>query len=286
MRMVQNVRHRPIDVTLPGHGVFLLESQHAPGFRMGSQRHDFLEIFYVLEGRGAFHLEGRAHPCQKDDVVGVPVGWRHRLEDDPARPLRLYGICVAPRVWQPEPALLGHIAAGVLPVPSLLRAEVRAGLRRLLYEQTLDRTGSRAWIVGQTLQLVVALARNRPGGDAAQPSRGEGAASELRRAVNRYVAELPHRFFEATDLDQAAAELGMSRRRFTQLFRESLGTSWSSHLTRLRIDYACQLLRDTPRSVTAVAFECGFEDLSNFYRAFKRQTGLPPHAWRQAQSPG
>src|SRR5262249_37604179 len=105
-----------------------------------------------------------------------------------------------------------------------------------------------------------------------------------RQAVSRYVAELPHRFFEATDLDQTAAELGMSRRRFTHLFREATGASWSHYLTRLRIEYARQLLRETRRGIASVAFECGFEDLSSFYRAFKRQAGVPPNAWRQTQS--
>jgi AraC-like DNA-binding protein len=32
--------------------------------------------------------------------------------------------------------------------------------------------------------------------------------------------------------------------------------------------------------VTTVAFECGYEDLSSFYRAFRRHTGEPPQRWR------
>ncbi|HZY90101.1 MAG TPA: AraC family transcriptional regulator [Gemmataceae bacterium] len=278
--MSQPFRHRPVDVALLPHGVFVLESRHAPGFRMASQRHDFLELFYVLDGRGTFELAGKPRPCEKDDVVVVPVGCRHRIADDPARPLQLYGICVAPHVWRAEPELTAQLGAGPLSVPPLARAQVRADLRRLLYEQTLGRPGGRAWSVGQALQLLVLLARARPG---AAP-RPEGPAAGLRQSVQRYLAELPHRFFEATDLDRVAAELGMSRRRFTQLFREAAGASWSDHLARLRVEYACQLLRETTRSVSAVAFECGFEDLSSFYRAFKRRTGLPPHAWRQAQA--
>jgi AraC family L-rhamnose operon regulatory protein RhaS len=280
--MRQPFRHQPIEVTLPPHGVFLLESHHAPGFRMGSQRHDFLEIFYVLDGAGAFHIDQHKHPCKKGDVVVVPVGRPHRLEDDPAKPLVLYGICIAPRVWQAEATLLDRFSAGPLPVSALVAAQVRADLRRLLYEQTFARLGSQAWIVGQTLELLVVLARSSQG-TGSRRARPTEAVSEHRQTVDRYLAELPHRFFEATDLDQTTAELGMSRRRFTQLFREATGMSWSNYRTRLRIDYACQLLRESRRSIAAVAFGCGFEDLSSFYRAFKRQIGQPPDAWRRGQ---
>jgi AraC-like DNA-binding protein len=41
-------------------------------------------------------------------------------------------------------------------------------------------------------------------------------------------------------------------------------------------------LRGRPLSVLAVAFECGYEDLSSFYRAFRRQRGGPPDRWRKA----
>jgi AraC family L-rhamnose operon regulatory protein RhaS len=278
--MDANFRRRPILVSLPDYGVFMLESYHGPGFLMKEEQHDFLEVFYVLSGSGTFHIEGSPHRCDRADVVVVPPGRRHRIEDDPTGPLALYGICVRPQVWGREP-LLDELPAGRLPVNTLLAGQVRGDLRRLIYEQTLARPGSRALIVGQALQLLVTLARSRQG-----PAHAEKdlAASGCRQTVQRYVAELPHRFFEAHNLDQTAGELGMSRRRFTHLFRELTRTSWSAYLTRLRIDHACMLLRDTGRGIAAVAFECGFEDLSSFYRAFKRHTGQPPHAWRQGQA--
>ncbi|HKB04064.1 MAG TPA: helix-turn-helix domain-containing protein [Gemmataceae bacterium] len=278
-------RHRPIDVVLPSYGVFALESHHAPDFRMPAQSHPFLEVFYVLGGSGRFHIDGSAYPCRRNDVVVVPMARSHRIEDDPAGPLALYGICVDPQVWRDEPTLLDRVAPGRLPVSALLAAQVRADLRRLLFEQTRDEPGSRVRVLGLTLQLLALLARFGSVPARARPTSAATATAH-RLAVERYVAELPRRFFEPTDLDRTAAALGMSRRRFTSLFRHATGTSWSAYLTRLRIDYACRLLRESPRSVIAIAFECGYEDLSCFYRAFKRQTGQPPRAWRQSQPVG
>jgi AraC family L-rhamnose operon regulatory protein RhaS len=270
---------RPIAVALPADGVFVLESHHAPGFRMPPQRHDFLELFYVLGGAGAFVLDGRTCPCHAGDLVAVPALCVHHIADDPAAPLALYGVCVAPRVWAAEPGLLDRLPVGRLTVGRALADRVRADLRRLLYEQTLARPGGRVIALGLTLELLARLSRTaRPAGP-----HGRTGPDAYQRAVQRYVADLPHRFFEATDLDRAAADVGMSRRRFTQLFRQITGRSWSAYVTGLRMEYACQLLRGTTRSVVATAFECGYEDVSGFYRAFKQHTGLPPRAWRDRQ---
>lgn len=271
-------QRRPVEVTLPAHGVFVLESHHAPDFRMTAQCHEFLEIFYVLKGSGVFHIDGRRHPARHSDILIVPAGRVHRIEDDPAEPLALYGICIAPQVWRQEPVLIEHLPSGRLSAGKLLAARVRADLRQLLFEQTLTRPGRCTLALGLALQLLALLARSCL--DATPLVSPAGSASDHRQAVVRYVADLSHRFFEATDLDHVAAELGMSRRRFTHLFRLATGASWSAYLTQLRIDYACQLLRETSRSILAIAFECGYEDLSSFYRAFKRQKGMPPRAWR------
>ncbi len=140
-------------------------------------------------------------------------------------------------------------------------------------------------ILGLTLQTLALLARSHA--DLGHRRRGEpfDSTSGHRGAIRVYVDELRREFFEPDDLDRAAARLGMSRRRFTQLFREEAGTSWSDYVTGLRIDHARRLLRETNRSITAIAFECGYEDLSSFYRAFKRRAGLPPNEWRHRQPP-
>jgi AraC-like DNA-binding protein/dihydrodipicolinate synthase/N-acetylneuraminate lyase len=116
----------------------------------------------------------------------------------------------------------------------------------MLFEQTHARPGFRAAVVGLALQLLGVLCRDRPRRKT-RPAPDPPASDSL-AAVRGYVADLPQRFFEPTDLDRTAAALGMSRRRFTQLFREITGETWLDHLTGLRIGYACELLRATTRS--------------------------------------
>ena len=268
-----SLRLDPVEVRLPSSGVFVLESHHGPGFRMPPSSHDFLEVFYVLRGHGRFLIEGRPHLGRDGDVVVIPIGQVHQIEDDPASPLSLYGICVAAEVWAREPALLDPVPAGRLAASGPVGARVRSDLRRVLFEQTSAKPGSVTEVLGLTLQLLALLARST--------APGPGDPRGHREAVERYAAGLERRFFEAADLDSVAESLDMSRRRFTQLFREVTGQTWADYLAGLRVDYARQLLEETDRSVVAIAFESGFEEVSSFYRAFKRRTGAAPNRWRK-----
>lgn len=278
-------RQAPVDVALPAYGVYLLESHHAPEFRMVEQSHPFLELFFVLSGSGTFEIDGAPHPCQRNDLVFVPPRRVHVIRDDPERPLSLYAVCVEASVVQHEPKLFNDLPVGRVRVGKSLAADIRSSFRRLLFEQTRQRPFGPTLIVGLTLELLALLARQsaaetRPPSD----SSSDGRIASRRAGVERYVAGLAHRFFEHTNLDDAAAELGMSRRRFTTLFADVTGQSWADYLAELRIEYAKTLLESTTRSIVSIAFECGYEELSSFYRAFKRATGISPGTWRDERA--
>jgi AraC family L-rhamnose operon regulatory protein RhaS len=148
-------------------------------------------------------------------------------------------------------------------------------LRRLLFEQTQDTSSTRLTMVGDGIQLLNLLIKQpcdrQPATAAATPDREE---------VLAYIEHLKTHFFEATTIDEAANQLGLPRRRFTEIFKELAGESWLKHIRQLRVGHAERLLRNTDLPITSVAFECGYEDLSTFYRQFKRQTGVAPGVWR------
>ena len=269
----------PLPENIPDYGVYILESHHDVGFRMEPRTHAFLKIIYVMAGAGQVITRHQAMTCEAGDVLVVPIGQTHRIEDAPRHPMSIYVLCVAPRLWRHEPDLELMIPMGRLPRHPVLSQRVRDLLRRMLYEQSLARPAHGTMIVGMTLRLLAMLVRAAHRRDRLRAEM-LGESASLRQRIEAYVEELDRRFFEATTIDAAAAAVNMSRRRFTQLFREVAGSSWLSYVRRRRVQHAQHLLATTSRTVTSIAFECGFEELSSFYRAFRRYAGVSPTVYR------
>jgi AraC-like DNA-binding protein len=87
---------------------------------------------------------------------------------------------------------------------------------------------------------------------------------------------------EPLDLGDAASRVGLSPFHFLRLFSKVLGVTPHQYLVRSRLRRAARLLADGARSVTDVAFDVGFGDLSNFVRTFHRAAGVSPRAFRRA----
>ena len=78
-----------------------------------------------------------------------------------------------------------------------------------------------------------------------------------------------------------AKELGISTYYLSHLFARELKMSFPSYVTHQRLNLACDLLRDTNRSVTDIAYDVGFTSMRTFLRCFKTQYHCTPTEWRQ-----
>lgn len=80
--------------------------------------------------------------------------------------------------------------------------------------------------------------------------------------------------------------VGLSRSALHERFVALSGMPPMQYLTNWRMQCGARLLREGHGSVASVALDVGYESEAAFARAFKRATGLPPAAWRKAQSQG
>ncbi len=87
-------------------------------------------------------------------------------------------------------------------------------------------------------------------------------------------------------LAQLADLAQMSVTRFTVEFRDRNGCSPMEHLNRVRVQRACELLRNTNESIHNIGAKVGFPDPYYFSRAFKKIAGCSPLTFRKGKDVG
>ena len=115
-----------------------------------------------------------------------------------------------------------------------------------------------------------------------RPRRGAAVrACDRRRAVEAalWIDANAH---EPIDLESTAREFGLSSFHFLRLFAKVLGVTPHQYLIRSRLRRAARLLADDTRSITEIALDVGFGDLSNFVRTFHRVAAVSPRSFRRA----
>jgi len=115
----------------------------------------------------------------------------------------------------------------------------------------------------------------------AKRSASAERAADRRRAVEAALW-LDERAHEQIDLEGAARAASLSPFHFLRIFSRALGVTPHQYLVRARLRRAARLLLDGERSITDVAMDVGFGDLSNFVRTFHRAAGVSPRRFRGA----
>lgn len=89
-------------------------------------------------------------------------------------------------------------------------------------------------------------------------------------------------FKEDIGLAEVAAVTNMSLPSFCRFFKSRTRKAFSSFLNEIRIGYACKLLmEERDYSISQICYECGFNNMSNFNRQFKKITNKSPLQYKQ-----
>ena len=263
---------------------------------------------YVLEGRCVLEVDG--HPAtdvRAGEIILLPRNDLHRLGSAPKlRPVD------ADRLLQPGAGdglarvdhggggdctrLLCGFLATHSPSPAL------TSLLPVALTIAVDELTAGAWIESTFRFAAQALVAPRPGAPgmaaklaellfaeavtrhlAVRAGEDRGWINGLRDpVVGRALGLLHARLDHGWTVAELAREVGASRSALADRFTRLVGQSPMRYLARERLRAAAQRLRDGLEPVAAVAFAAGYESEAAFGRAFKREFGTSPAAWRKA----
>lgn len=250
-----------------------------PGRGVAAHRHDFWELFAVNGGAGTHLVGGRAFPLTAGDLVLVRPEDEHAIEAAPDGQLHFVNVAIPDRAWRDFIAwaglqgTLGQWLAVEGPPTVALSAERRGEcaeafrLALRAYAQSPDALALCRFL-GAVLPLL------GPGPAASEPA----GPPWLSRALDR-LREPEHLRAGVPRLLELS---GVSATHLARVVRDIHGLTPTELVNERRLARAAELLTTTPAEVIEVASGCGFENLSHFYRLFKRRYGRPPGAFRLA----
>src|SRR5215510_8158381 len=242
----------------------------APGAQPFAEVHDGFSVSYVRRGSFGYRTRGESFELVAGSILVGHPGDEYTCTHDHAyadeclsfhlTPALAEAIGDQPGVW---------LTGGVPPLPELIvLGELAQASAEGQSDVGLDEVGM--WLTARVVDVVSGTERR------CTPA----PARDRRRAVEAALWIDAHSH-ETIDLEAAASEAGLSPFHFLRIFASVLGVTPHQYLVRCRLRHAASLLADDGRSITDVALDVGFGDLSNFVRTFHRAAGVSPGRFRR-----
>lgn len=152
-----------------------------------------------------------------------------------------------------------------LNIPQTIRKDISDLFNLKNFERTL-----------QLIRILDKLARH----DQYKLLASEGYLSSLEHIENKNLDEIYayvfNNFKKGVDLETAARIASMNPSAFSRFFKRVNQKSFTKYVNEIRIGFACRLLMENKLNITAICYESGFRNLSNFNRQFKSIMNMPP----------
>lgn len=116
-------------------------------------------------------------------------------------------------------------------------------------------------------------------------STGQFAANVIHQhssdeSLGRVMDYLSRHYSEVIRLSEVAEMVNMSESSFCRFFKQHTSKSFIDFLTDIRLGAASRALIDSSLSIAEIGYDCGFNNLSNFNRIFKKKKGVTPSEFR------
>lgn len=270
-----------VDMTLrglPGVGIAIGSSSQLRAHRSTALiDNDDIILLLAQSGASLMKHRGREEPVNEGQAL-IMTGGEVGISQIQPGGLHFINMSFSMRKLAPLVGDLGAVFMRPLPIDS---APMRLLIDYVQAVQAIDREApAEMWHLAATHMIdlmAVAMGATR---DATEIARGRGVRVARLRAIKADIAA----HGATLSADQIAARHRLSPRYVRKLF-EGEGTSLSDFMLAQRLERAHRMLSD-PRqaglTITAIAFEAGFNDLSYFNRTFRRRYGATPSEVRAA----
>lgn len=238
----------------------------ASGHSFGPAVRDHYLVHCILEGEGTFYAGGLVHRLREGQGFLIMPGEVTYYEADIENPWHYCwvgfngsdaeAVCSLLEISQKDPIFTFHGAD-----------RLKDHIEKMSYDYRAD---DNSFIMLSRLYEFFAILNDE-----------DKKASLKVQPVEAAIEYIKKNYSYGITVQQIADYLNLDRSHLFRLFKGETGMSVQEYLLKYRLDRALLLLRTTDMNVRETMYSCGFNDLPNFSRQFKRVYGLSPGAYRR-----
>lgn len=258
-----------------------VEANHSR-YQMPYHWHPEYEIIRILHGSFQLTIDGRSISATKDDIIFIQGGTLHGgVPED----------CIYECIVFDMRLLLGNNKVCRKQIQQLMRNEltvnlilteksisVRRPVEDLFHAMALKKPGYEFITQGSLFHLLGNIFEEQLyQKNASAPTASSHQISRFKDVLN-YIEE---HYTEPISLDTMAKLAGLSPRYFCRFFRKMTQYTPTEYLNYYRIECACEQLAETQLTITEIALNCGFNDISYFIKAFHKAKGITPKQYKE-----
>ena len=215
-------------------------------------------------------------------MYGVPAGTIHKTDYTGKGMHERIVISFKPTVTEWLNNVVGTdivsdvMQAGVISIPEKRRDYIESLLEKLLFENEGQDPLSPGFVSVALAELMLFITRCK--------NYEENVIKEIdvnNRIMQEVATYIYNHYSERLILEDVAKKFNLSRSYLSKKFKSVTGFGFKEYIINVRIQHACELLLNTNKSITDIAFECGFNDSNYFGDAFRRTKGISPNKYRK-----
>ena len=263
-------RHKK-EFTYPihNHEVFELNFvEHAPGVRriVGDSSEVIGEYELVLITSPDLEHVWEQHECKSQDIREITVHFDISMDED-----SLFGKTPFTSLRK----MMNEARKGLaFPLPAIMKVYAQLN--------SLSSIKEGFYAVMQFLTILYELSKCDGARTLASTSYAKVAVEDDSRRILKVKNYISTNFMDEMRLATLADIAGMSPSAFSRFFKLHTGRNLTDYIIDIRLGYATRMLVDTSRSISEISFNCGFNNLSNFNRIFKKKKGCSPSEFRES----
>lgn len=274
---------------LMGKDVLYIADRHKKEFTYPIHNHSVYELNFVENAKGVRRIVGdlqevigdydlclitspdlehvwEQNECHSDDIREITVQFDFSMSDETLFGRNPYASIT--RMMQEAKKGLSFPLQAIMKVYGML--------------DTLSSVKDGFYAVQQFLTILYELSRCENARTLASSSYAKVTVEDDSRRILKVKNYISKNYMDELRLPELASLAGMSSSAFSRFFKLHTGRNISEYIIDLRLGYAARMLVDTDKSISEIGFDCGFNNLSNFNRIFKKKKGCSPSEFRES----